>query len=61
MYKHRIVWTCVITFLFTLGFIQVMHLTRTAPGTISYMVEGVLIGIVMGLLYAEARLFNDNK
>jgi len=59
MYKHKVLWTCIITFLLTLGFVQVMHLTRTSPETIPYLVEGVLIGIVMGLLYAEARLYND--
>lgn len=59
MYRHKIMWTCIITFLFTLGFAQVLHLTRTSPETIPYLVEGVLIGIVMGLLYAEARLHND--
>ena len=55
MYKHKLLWTCIITFLFTLGFLQMVYLTRTAPGVIPYLAEGVLIGIVMGLIYAEAR------
>lgn len=58
MFKHKVLWTCVITFMLALGFVQVLHLTRSSPGAIPYLVEGVLLGIVMGLLYAEARFGN---
>lgn len=58
MYKHKVLWTCLITFLFGLGFAQVLYLTRTSPSTIPYILEGILIGIVMGLLYAQAGVHN---